>query len=166
VTPGSGGGWGGATPAREGDTSGWGADSIWFDSGGKRRDETETDAFAFGDAADDADPGAGWGAATQPSPISQDGGERGWGAASPVDPGTDPVGASGGWGAPSQPFRASQDRGGGWGAPSRDAPDDAAEDDWGAWGGARAAPAPSPAPAPGAAPSRVAPTPDSDDLRV
>ena len=161
VTPGSGGGWGGATPAREGDTSGWGADSSGFDSGGKRRDET--DAFAFGDAADDADPGAGWGAATQPSPISQDGGERGWGAASPVDLGTDPVGASGGWGAPSQPFRASQDRGGGWGAPSRD---DAAEDDWGAWGGARAAPAPSPAPAPGAAPSRVAPTPDSDDLRV
>ena len=181
ATPGSDRGWGGATPAREGDASGWGADASGFESGEKRAkargDASGTQPFALETSAAEDPSGSGWGAATQAtrasaSPVSQDffGAEgNGWDArASPIER-ADLLGASGGWGAPSQPSRSSQDQSGGWGVPSQEAREAEAEafaeDDWGAWGGAPA-PAPAPASAPRDPAPGVAPTPDSDDLLV
>ena len=178
---------GGATLANEGDCDGgWGADApMWFESGEKREARSEKSSDATGAEtkksalSDDETPAdetlgfLGWGASVSesPSPFSQDG-FGGWDArASPVERERDegPGGWSApsqGWGAPSQPSQASRDGGGAWGAPSQDAPRDAypERDDWGAWGGA---PSREPASAPREpASGGVAPTPDSDDLRV
>ena len=165
-------GGGGATFANEGDRDGGGlgADApTRFESGEKKREarsDKPSDATGAERRKSDDETLAektlgflGWGASVSesPSPFSQDG-LGGWDArASPVERDRDE--GPGGWGAPSQPSQASRDGGGAWGAPSQEAPRDAypERDDWGAWGGA-----PSREPASGG----VAPTPDSDDLRV
>jgi Fanconi anemia group M protein len=152
-----GGGWGGqdgATPVREDDTSGWG---VCSDLSGEKRTRDERDNE--GDVS-------GWGAATHPSPAASCGGSQGWGNTSPVD--TEglaaPDTAGGGWGAPAH---TSQDGfGGEWGVEADG--DDADADDWGVWGSARRTPKETFQRTTGAlpVPGHVAPTPDSEDLRL